>query len=156
MLAEFKQIRTQVYDEIAKRTAVNAAELDKKLSVNSIEAYFNGQVKETTKRGAGGGMTEEVDTMFKSVLSLVQKVSEQDKIRNDKLQAHVNMLALSKTEAIINPNKSNKQDKAFNDQIIGIHNKAADRFGERIDILESRFNSGGMGQFANKQVLTTS
>ena len=87
---------------------MNAAELDKKLSVNSIEAYFNGQVKETTKRGAGGGMTEEVDTMFKSVLSLVQKVSEQDKIRNDKLQAHVNMLALSKTEAIINPNKSNK------------------------------------------------
>ena len=60
------------------------------------------------------------------------------------------MLALSKTEAILGK-KNTKDDKAFNDQIIGIHNKAADRFGERIDILEQRFNAGGMGQFANKQ-----
>jgi hypothetical protein len=44
MLAEFKTIRNSVFEEIAKRTAINAEELDKKVQVNAIEAYFNGQV----------------------------------------------------------------------------------------------------------------
>ena len=66
-------------------------------------------------------------------------MSAQDKARYDKLHAHVNMLAMSKTEAIVNPRQIKadaSKEQSFQDQVMDIHKKAEDRFGERIALLE--------------------
>lgn len=57
----------------------------------------------------------------------------------EKLSNHLNMMALSKTEEIVNPKKK-EQDMLFQEKITQIHKSAEAKFGERIALLEKQLH----------------